>query len=363
MRKFNLLLALVSLFLIASFLLSACGPASSPSATAPTSIPPAKDNFELKFAYHTPPKASMVSQFFEPWSKAIEEASGGKIKITHYAGESLVRGKDQYDAVETGLCDIALVDPEVTPGRFPQAEFDTLPFLFPDVAVGTKAYWDIVQKYLINADFKNVVVLTVIVIPSSNYIGNKPARELSDFKGNRVRSAARTEGWTIEALGGTPVEVATADLYTSMERGLIDSTLLSWSMISTAGLPEIGKYCTEVNLYNRAWPIVMNKKTWNSLGTDLQKIVMEQGGPEKAAAYCLKNDEMTEGVKPGIDRILKRFGNEGVYTLTAEQTASWKAVVLPVWDKWANDLETTKKLPGKAILADIKAAIAKYSAK
>jgi TRAP-type C4-dicarboxylate transport system substrate-binding protein len=363
MRKLNLLFAVVSILLSASFMLSACGPANSTSATAATSVPAAKENYELKFAYHTPPKASMVTAYFNPWTKSIEDASNGRIKITHYAGESLVRGRDQYDAVESGLCDIALVDPSETPGRFPQSEFDTLPFLFPDTYVGAKVYWDIVQKYLVNADFKNVVVLGVLLIPPCNYIGNKPVKDPSDFKGNRVRFSARTEAWTIEALGGAPVEVQTADLYTSMERGLIDSTFLAWSFIATVGLAEVSKYSTDCSLYCRAWPIMMNRNTWNSLGTDLQKMVMAQSGQEISAKYTAENEVISQGVKKGVANSFKIYGLDPIYELTPDQTAAWKAAVLPVWDKWANDLETTKKLPGKAIIADVKALVTKYSAK
>jgi hypothetical protein len=35
---------------------------------------------------------------------------------------------------------------------------------------------------------------------------------------------------------------------------------------------------------------------------------------------------------------------------------------MPVWDKWAADLEA-KKLPGKAIIADTKTLVTQYSPK
>jgi hypothetical protein len=58
----------------------------------------------------------------------------------------------------------------------------------------------------------------------------------------------------------------------------------------------------------------------------------------------------------------KGAGKPPITILTADQLASWKAAVLPVWDKWANDLES-KKLPGKKIIADIKTFNQKYSTK
>jgi len=330
--------------------------------TPTTTVADTGQTYNLKFSYHTPPQASMVGAYFTPWTAAVEKATGGRVKITHYAGESLVKAKDQYDALVSGLSDIALVDPSETPGRFPQTEFDTLPYIFPDTAIGAKVYWDIVQKYLAKKDLKDVVVLGVCVIAPSNYIGNKPAKNISDFKGNRVRSSARTEGWTIEALGGTPIEVATSDLYTAIERGTIDSAFLSWSLIMSSGVKDVSKYATECNLFYRAWPIVINKKVWNSMPATIQNQIMEVSGRDNSASYCAANEKLAAGAKGGLAGAFKGASKDPIYTLTAEQTAAWKAAVMPVWDKWASEMETNK-LPGKTIIADIKTLVTQYSPK
>ncbi len=386
MKKVSIPVLILSFVLIASLLLTACSSTTTPSpakttqppaavtttAAAPattaapapsttTAAAPAKV-FNLKFSYHTPERASMVGAYFNPWTDAIEQAAGGKIKITDYPSESLVKAKDQYDAVVSGLCDIGLIDTSEYAGRFQQTEFDVLPYIFPDTSVGAKVYWDIVQKYAVNKDFKDVVVLGVCVIAPSNYAGNKPAVNLADFKGMRVRSAGRAEGWTIEALGGTPVEVATSDLYTSLERGLVDSAFLSWSLILRQGVKDVTKYRTECKLFYRAWPIVMNKKTWDSLGSDLQQTIMAQSGRDNSAKYCAANEALAEEDKAGIAGSDKGAGKPPISTLTAEQTAAWKGAVMPVWDKWAADLETNK-LPGNTIIADVKSGVQKYSAK
>lgn len=340
------------------------GPTATATATHTTTAttPTTPKTYNLKFAYHTPERASMVGAYFKPWTAAIEAATSNQVKITHYASESLVKAKDVYDAVTSGLCDIGLIDTSEYAGRFVQTEFDTLPYIFPDTVVGAKVYWDIVQKYAAAKDFKDVVVLGVCVIAPSNYAGNKPALNVSDFQGMRVRSAGRTEGWTIEALGGTPIEVATSDLYTSLERGLVDSAFLSWSMILRQGVKDVTSYRTECKLFFRAWPIVMNKQAWNSLTPELQNEIMAMSGRENSAKYCAANEALAEEDKASINGSDSHSGKGPISTLTANQTAAWKAKVMPVWDRWASDLQI-KGLPGLAILADIRAWVTKYSAK
>jgi TRAP-type C4-dicarboxylate transport system substrate-binding protein len=318
--------------------------------------------YNLKFSYHTPPKASMVAAYFNPWTASIEKASEGRIKITHYAGESLVKAKDQYDAVLSGLCDIAFIDPSETPGRFSQLEFDTLPYIFPNAGIGVQVYWDILQKYSANTELKEVKVLGAATIAPSNYAGNKPVQKVADFKGMRMRAAGRTESWIVQTLQASPIEIATSDLGTSLERGLVDSCLLTWSAILSFGVKDVTKYHVECNVFSRTWMIVMNKRVWNSLPADLQKVIMDNSGAKNSATYSAANEKMAAGAKRAIEGSNKAAGKPPVYVLSKDEAASWKTALLPVWDKWAAETEA-KKLPGKAIISDIKTLSQKYSGK
>ena len=318
--------------------------------------------YNLKFSYHTPPKASMVGAYFNPWTAAIEKASDGRIKITHYAGESLVKAKDQYDATIAGLCDIAFVDPSETPGRFPQLEFDTLPYIFPNAEVGVQVYWDILQKYSAKTELKDVVVLGAATIAPSNYAGNKPGQKITDFKGQRIRAAGRTESWIVEALQGSPVEIATSDLGTSLERGLVDSCFLSWSAILSFGVKDVTKYHVQCDIFSRTWMIVMNKGVWNSLPPDLQKVFTDCSGPKNSAMYSAANEKEAVGAMKAIAGSNKAAGKPPIYSLTKDEAAAWKAALMPVWDKWAAEAEA-KKVPGKAIVNDIKSFVQKYPVK
>jgi TRAP-type transport system periplasmic protein len=323
---------------------------------------PAGKVYNLKFAYHTPPKASMVGAYFNPWTEAIEKASGGRVKITHYAGESLVKAKDMYDAVAYGVCDIGLFDPAEVAGRFPVIEFDTLPFIFPNAEVGVQVYWDILHKYNVEPQMKGVKLLCAATIAPSHYAGNKPVQSIADFKGMRVRTAGRTESWLIEALQGTPIEIATSDLGTALERKLVDSCFLTWSAIASFGVKDVTKYHIECSIFSRTWPIVMNKKAFDSLPPDLQKVIMDCSGPKNSAAYSAENEKLAGGAKNAIAGTNKKVGNPPIHTLTAEEAGVWKSSVFPVWDKWASEMEA-KKLPGKAIIGDINNLVQKYSAK
>jgi TRAP-type transport system periplasmic protein len=367
MKRTSIFTIMVAIILVTSFIMMGCGNAATTTTkaavttTAAPTTSAAPKVFNLKFAYHTPPAASLVGAYLNPWVAAVEQATNGQVKITSYGGETLVKEADEFDAILSGLCDMALIDTSETPGRFPTTEFDTLPYIFPDAGTGAKIEWDILQKYS-TTDLKDVKVLAVAVIAPSNYIGNKQAQNVSDFKGLRIRASGKTEGWTIEALGATPTDVATSDLSTSMERGLVDGAFLSYSFMLSMGIKDVAKYRTECSLFYRAWPIMINKKVWDSMPKNVQDAIMSVSGPTNSATYSAANEKEAAGAKGAIMGSDKASGKGPIYTLTAEQLGSWKAAVLPVWDRWSNELEG-KKLPGKAIISDIGTLSKQYSAK
>ena len=324
-----------------------------------TSASYAQKTYNLKFSYHTPPKASIVTNVFNPWCEDIEKQSNGRIKVTQYAGGSLVKAKDQYDATISGLCDVAFVDPNETPGRFPEMEFDTLPYIFPNATEGVQIYWNILQKYAVNGSLKNVKVLTCTTISASQYAGNVKVRKLADFKGLRIRAAGRTESWIIAQLEATPIEIATTDLSTSLERGLVDGCMLGWTAVMAFGVKDVTKFLLNCDMFSRTWMIVMNKKVFESMPADLQKVLLEASDIKKHAAYCKQNEAQGTLLLEKISAMNRNVGKPGIPSLSKAERAEWKKALIPVWDKWVAEMEA-KKVPAKAIIADIAALYDKY---
>ena len=82
-------------------------------------VPDTGQTYNLKMAIHVPGRASINGAYYTPWIKAVETATNGRVKIELYPEETLVKEADQYDAVVSGLADIASITADATPGRFP----------------------------------------------------------------------------------------------------------------------------------------------------------------------------------------------------------------------------------------------------
>lgn len=382
MRKSVWTVAL-SFVLVTGFIMVGCGgsgtttaPTTSPTAApaktgapapAATPSPPAKAAattaasgkvYNLKFSYHTPEKASVVPSYFQPWTAAIEKSSNGGIKITHYPGESLVKAPDQYDSLVAGLSDIALIETDITPGRFPSTEFFALPFLAETPAVTAAAYYDTVMKYSLN-ELKEVKVLAAVTISGAHYVGNKPFKTLDDFKGQRMRTGAANETDIIKQLGATPVEIATSDLTTAFERKMVDSAFLSASAILSFGVKDVTTYRTRVGVFTRSWLLCMNKKVWESLPPDLQKAFTDNSGAEKSKFYSAENDKLEAGAFAAIAGSDKGQGKPEIHVLPNDEKAKMKAALQPVTIGWVEKMRS--KIPSPAIIEDFNAFAKKHS--
>jgi TRAP-type transport system periplasmic protein len=319
----SLALVVVASALVLVPLLTGCGAEAPAGSTV----------VELRFSYHTPEKASLVGTYFQPWTAAIEQASGGTISITHYPAESRVKAVDQFDGVVNGLSDIGLVEVDATPGRFPKAEFYGLPGLFPNARVAAEVYYDIVREFCADDEFKDVQILGAVAIAPAEYIGNKPAQRPEDLKGQRVRSSGKIEQWVIEQLGGTAL---------------------------TSGVKEVTRYRTQCDLFYRCWLLVMNKDAWNALSPGQQQAIIQCSGAGNSGKYSAANEAEAAGAEQAIAVSDLEAGKPPIYELSEEERAQWKTAVMPVWQKWVDELEENR-LPGQNILDKTQVLIAGYS--
>ena len=92
------------------------------------SMPIHAQPIELKFAHYSNPGHPMLEGIAKPWAKMVEEKTNGKVKITIYPAQTLVKMRDTYDGVVSGIADIAYGLTLVTPGRFPLSNVITIPF-------------------------------------------------------------------------------------------------------------------------------------------------------------------------------------------------------------------------------------------
>jgi TRAP-type C4-dicarboxylate transport system substrate-binding protein len=103
---------------------------------------------------------------------------------------------------------------------------------------------------------------------------NKPVQKPADFAGLKLGGTSAFHGF-YEELGAVPVALRMPDLYSSLERGLVDGLCTSIYLGATMGLYDITKYIVRHGIYICTVSVVFNLDTWNRMPKHLQELLVD----------------------------------------------------------------------------------------
>jgi TRAP-type C4-dicarboxylate transport system substrate-binding protein len=299
---------------------------------------------ELKLA-HAWATTHHVHVILDQWTKDVEQATKGRVKITIYPGGALSTAVQLYDTVRTGVADLAWFLQGYTPGKFPLTSVIELPFMASSSKQGSPALWEVYENSPeMQAEYGGVKVLSMWVVdPGQLMTSRKVVRNLEDVKGLKIRIGSDTTKATAEALGSVPILMAINELYDSLQKGVVDGTLLGTSAIRTFKLQNLLKGLTIGNFFVNAHALGINKNSWAKIPAEDQKIIMDLAGLRLAKITGLKFD--SEG-QVGYDDA-KAAGVEIVQLPPAEMSR-WTGAVGGIYQQWIADMNA-KGLPGQQL--------------
>ena len=213
--------------------------------------------------------------------------------------------------------------------------------------------WDMYEKYPeIQKQYDEVKVLNFVILePFFWQMKSRAIRTMEDVKGAKVRTASPQQADTIRALGGSPVFMGINDVYPNIEKGVIDGCVNPWEANMSFKLFELAKHYTLMNTGSNLFIIAMNKKKWESLSPENQKIIMDQSGRKGSAIWSkVISDDL---VQDAIAQAKAKGPDPDFYTPSPEELAKWEAAVTPtVWGKWVKDNEAKGFTNAQQILDD-----------
>jgi TRAP-type C4-dicarboxylate transport system substrate-binding protein len=302
---------------------------------------------DLKFSHSFSPMHTMQKKVFEPWAAKLGEATNGQLKVTFFPGGALGKPGDQYALAETGIADIVYTLHDYSAGRFPMTSVFELPFMTPSALIASEAMYKTFEQF---ADFqkeysKYKVLALFCHSPGDFHTTKKPIRTIDNLRGLKIRTA---NPWVTEALksfGATPVEMPVTETYTSLERGVVDGTVVPFEGLGIFKFDDLVKYTTLVKFYTQTMVVMMNKRKYDSLPADLKKAIDDNSGMVMSS-WCGRDYDAAEeifkqnAIKKGVEMI----------TLSAEDMDKLHSLTLPLRELWIEQMNA-RNLDGKAVLA------------
>jgi TRAP-type C4-dicarboxylate transport system substrate-binding protein len=348
--------------LLTAIILGGCAePASAPApTTAPPTAAPAKEPIKpIKIkAGHDQPTQSPMAQNLENWGKEVTKRTEGRLTFEFYPNATLFPTPSALDAVTSGIADIILIAITNFGQRFPLSNIAALPGDgFPDTAKGMlaaeAAFSDLINKFpAVANEFKDFKYLWEYHGEAYYlFIKNKEAHIPQDVKGMKIGSSG-LRMQTAAAIGGVPVNIVPPLAYQNLQTGVIEGQLMSGNMAGDFKIYEVAKYAVMYNFGQVAFPVLMNKDTWNKISLEDQKIMLDVIKP-----MLVEFHELSAKVNNEKVALSKEKGQIQVIPTQAEK-AQWDAAVNTVAETWIKDAKAAGVANAEEILNYYRKAMA-----
>lgn len=211
------------------------------------------------------------SKNFERFIEKVNKDGKGSLQINYIGGPRAMPPFEVGNAVRTGVVDVANVPGAFYTNVLPAAEALKL-VTRPMSELRRNGGWELLNK--LHNDRMNVEYLARWAqnVPFHLYL-NKPVDKF-DISGLKIRTTPIYRDVIIE-LGGTPVTTPPGEVYTALERGVVDGygwpTIgifdLGWEKVTKVRL-EPGFYAVDIN-------VLVNLNAWKRLDDRQRKILAD----------------------------------------------------------------------------------------
>lgn len=244
-----------------------------------------------------------LKTFFE---KDVYKMTNGRLQVTVYPAAGLVPTKEIFGACRMGTVDAATGFPTYWMSQIPiTAVAGNLPLNLNTVEEGLHFWFKMgFESMLKEAHGKhNLVYYSERVYPVA-LVSRKPISKIDDFKGLKIRTSGSLADF-FKQLGAAPTMIPGEELYLAMQTGVIDAA--HWAAAAGAlslKLPEVAKYFVQPNISITTDVIVFNKKSFDSLPTDIQQI-LDKALKERAIK---RTEDYKVEEKEAQQTMLKKYG-------------------------------------------------------
>lgn len=285
--------------------------------------------------YSIQPPFIPISRSMAKLKKFLEKESNGNVEMNLFLGgqlgsESAGLNKVKIGTVQTGnFSAVAISTIE------PKANVLLMPFVFNT--------WDDVEKFAggpvmeeigKSLEKKGLKLMGVANFGFYKILSvDKLVASKEDLKGVKIRvypTPILVDFY--KTLGASPTPISFPEVYTALQQGVIDATDCSLDSSYASKQYEVAKYLTMTNHIHGWFVLVANKRWFDKLPEETQKLVSE--GFRKYAIDARKS------AKEYDEKILKIYKEAGlkIKVLTDEERQAFKDATAPIHKKYKSKI-------------------------
>ncbi len=299
-----------------TLLLNGCKDEGQKNISAPNIITNKKYRWRMVTTW--PPNFPVLGEVCNRFAETLKIMSNGRLELKVFGGGELVPPLESFEAVISGAAEMYNAASYYWAGKAPASQF------FASIPFGMNAQQ--MHAWILNGggyelwrELYGALDLVPFICGNTGVqMGgwfNKEINNSKDLRGLKMRIPG-LGGKVLERAGGAAVLVSGGELYTSLERGVIDAT--EWIgpyHDYLLGLHKIAKY-----YYSPGWhepgsilENVVNKKAFEKLPKDLQKMIEMAShamGMWSFHEFEAKNNEYLQKIRKESTAELRLFPQE-----------------------------------------------------
>ena len=232
---------------------------------------------------HVAEPAKPYAQAGVKFAELVYEKTNGEVEIQVFPSSQLGNQRDLVEGLTLGTVDMTLTSTAVLGNFHEQVAVFDLPFIFRNRSHAFKALDTVGMEIAKGLEPKGLKVLAYFENGVRNMTNNvRPIRKPEDMKGLKIRVMEQPIYIAMmKALGANPTPMAFGELFTALQKGVVDGQENPAAHIYTKRFFEVQKYISLTEHTYSAEPLVISMITWNKLTPEQQKILQEAANEAK----------------------------------------------------------------------------------
>lgn len=316
---------------------------------------------EHEWTFSQPWVRPVGNKVIKKFAEDVERETNGRIEIKVYYDGLMGNHDETFHGVQEDYITIGIFSPYVK--LIPGGILNWMPWTISSWEAAAMAFDPETGPLfkVLEVAYNEVGMHTLFHVAQGPYgLGTtvRPLRRNQDFKNLKMRVSGSTG--LVRALQGmgkgtgmTVVTLPWSDLYTALSRGVVDGNWTMWPSLVDERHYEALKYYSDVNF---AWDnqnVAINKKIWDRLPKDLQKIVSRVAA--QAQAY---SDKLHREVEADYIKKVEASDCEIVWLTKEERAALREASNVPAIWKELCEPWLEKAFPGQNMSATLQQQLA-----
>jgi TRAP-type C4-dicarboxylate transport system substrate-binding protein len=249
--------------------------------------------------------SSYQTQNVQQFAQEVEQATGGKLKITVHPGGSLYKANEIKRAVQTGQTQAGEFILSGAANENPLFGVDSIPFLATSYAQARKLS-DVsrpaLEKLLAGQGMK---LLFVSPWPPQGLYSSKPIESVADLRRTKMRAYNPATSRIAELVGAQPTTIQLAELPQALATGTVENFLTSSASGVESKLYEHVSHFYDVASWLPKNGIVVNRKAFDALDKPTQDAVLQAAAAAKARGWRISEEKNREYMRELLDRGMK----------------------------------------------------------